>query len=79
MQIEENVTSTIRVGILLHVIHVEVGARGEIPVKVYRFPLGGGNLVRHSLEIPDNMKGRGGECMTKTSTPTALMKQTPYQ
>ena len=44
---------------------MEVGARGETPVKLYRFPLGGGNLVRHFPEIPDNMKGRGGECITK--------------
>ena len=42
MQIEENVTRTARVGILLHVIHMEVGARGETPLKLYRFPLGGG-------------------------------------
>ena len=68
---------TFRVGILLHVIYMEVGARGEIPVKFTGFHWAVEIWPDIPLKFPT--KGRGGECTAKTSGPTTLMKQTPYQ
>ena len=71
-------------------IHMNVGSRGEIPGKLYRFPLGGGNLAWHHPQVPDTTrctcaKRREGvgdaRCMTlrSRSTTHTLMTQTPCQ
>ena len=65
-------------------MHMKVGFRGEVPVKHYRFSLGGENVAWQNPKIPDTSctchalnEGEGWMRQDNEARPTALMKQTP--